>query len=69
MIPKPVIESQDLCGQIGDDLCDDVLAGQHGVLGFGGFQGGGSNRVRAAHIAACQPGGQPCPAAAADGVW
>lgn len=46
-----------------------VLAGDAGVLGFGGLDGPGGQFVGAADLPVTQPGGQTPPAGPADGDW
>lgn len=55
---ESVVPGQDLRGQIGDDLCGGVFAGQGGLLGLGGFHGRGGHAVRVANPSIGQPGGQ-----------
>lgn len=59
--PQAVVQGQDLCRQVSDDLGGNVLAGQRGMLRLSRLQGGGRDRVGAADAAVGQPRREPDP--------
>ena len=47
------VEGDHLLGQPGHHRGDQILSGQHGVLGMGGFERSGRDRISVAGLAFC----------------
>src|SRR5918995_1100288 len=66
---EALVQREDVGGELGDDACGEVLAGEHRHLGTGSGDGLSGDAGGVAHLALAQPCGQPRVADAADPVW